>query len=65
MMYTTNAQLFEKLDTEDQKKAAYFLKLLLQQSKYQKTKLELKERREEVARGETVTHQELWSGLDV
>ena len=61
----SNTRLFEELDAEDQKKVAYFLKLLLQQSKYQKIKLELKERREEVARGETVTHQEIWSGLNV
>ena len=61
----TNFQLFEALDAEDQKKAAYFLKLLLQQSKYQKTKLKLKERREEVEQGETITHQQIWSGLGV
>jgi len=29
-MYATNIRLFEKLDPEDQEKAAYFLKLLLE-----------------------------------
>ena len=64
-MYTTNIRLFEKLDPEDQEKAAYFLKLLLEQSKYHKTKTELMERREEVARGEVLAHEEIWSQLDV
>jgi len=64
-MYSTNLRLIEKLDAEDQKKAAYFLKLLLDQSKYRKTKLEVRERREEVQRGETLTHEEIWSQLDV
>ena len=64
-MYSTNLRLIEKLDAEDQKKAAYFLKLLLDQSKYRKTKLEVRERREEVQRGEKLTHEEIWSQLDV
>jgi len=64
-MYSTNLRLIERLDAEDQKKAAYFLKLLLDQSKYRKTKLEVRERREEVQRGEKLTHEEIWSQLDV
>lgn len=64
-MYTTNIRLFEKLDAEDQEKAAYFLKLLLEQAKYRKTKAELMERREEIKRGEVLTHEEIWSQLDV
>ncbi len=64
-MYSANLRLFEKLDTEDQKKAEYFLKLLLEQSKYRKTKAELMERREEVRRGEILTHDEIWSQVDV
>jgi len=64
-MYSTNLRLIEKLDAEDQEKAAYFIKLLLEQSKYRKTKAELRERREEVQRGETLSHEEIWSQLDV
>jgi len=64
-MYSTNLHLIEKLDAEDQEKAAYFIKLLLDQSKYRKTKAELRERREEVQRGEILSHEEIWSQLDV
>ena len=64
-MYNTNIRLFEKLDAEDQEKAAYFLKLLLEQEKYRKTKAELMERHDEVERGEVLTHEEIWSQLDV
>ena len=64
-MYATDLQLFEQLDDEDREKARYFLKLLLEQEKYKKTKAELRERREEVKRGDILTHEEVWSQLDV
>lgn len=60
-MHTVNIRNFEKLDREDQEKIAYFLKLLLEQSKYQKTRAEVQERREEIERGDTLTHEEIWS----
>ncbi len=64
-MYATDIQLLEKLDEQDREKAVYFLKLLLEQEKYRKTKAELRERREEIQRGDVLTHEEIWSQLDV
>ncbi len=64
-MYATEMQIFEQLDEKDREKARYFLRLLLEQEKYKKTRAELRERREEIERGETLTHEEIWSQLDV
>ncbi len=64
-MYAIDIRLLEKLDEEDQEKVAYFLKLLLEQSKYQQTREELRERRAEIDRGETLTHEEIWDQSDV
>ncbi|HHB89885.1 MAG TPA: hypothetical protein ENK60_01100 [Anaerolineae bacterium] len=64
-MYAIDIRLIEKLDEEDQEKVAYFLKLLLEQSKYRRTNDELRERREEIERGETLTHEEIWAEFDV
>ena len=64
-MTATNMKIFEKLDQEDQEKVNYFLKLLIEQSKYRKTKAEVLERRSEVQKGEVLTHEEIWSRLNV
>jgi mRNA-degrading endonuclease RelE of RelBE toxin-antitoxin system len=60
-MYATDIQLLEKLDEQDREKAVYFLKLLLEQEKYRKTKAELRERSEEIQRGDVLTNEEIWS----
>jgi len=64
-MTVTNMKIFEKLDQEDQEKVNYFLKLLIEQSKYRKTKAEVLERRSEVQKGEVLTHKEIWSRMNV
>ena len=64
-MTVNNRQIFEKLDPEDQEKVDYFLKLLLEQSKYRRTKVEVLERRREVQQGEVLTHDEIWSRMNV
>ena len=64
-MTVTNMEIFEKLDQEDQEKVRYFLKLLIEQSKYRKTKAEVLERRSEVQKGEVLTHEEIWSRMNV
>ncbi len=64
-MYAINMRIFEKLDTEDQEKATYFLRLLLEQSKYRNTKAELLERRAEIQKGDTLTHEEIWNQMNV
>ncbi len=64
-MTVTNMKIFEKLDQEDQEKVNYFLKLLIEQSKYRKTKAEVLERRSEVQKGKVLTHEEIWSRMNV
>ena len=64
-MTVTNMQIFEKLDPDDQKKVAYFLELLIEQSKYRKTKTEVAERRTEIQKGEVLTHEEIWNRMNV
>ncbi len=60
-MNATNMKIFEQLDQEDQEKVHYFLKLLIEQSRYRKTKAEVLERRSEIQKGEVLTHEEIWS----
>ncbi len=62
-MYDIDMRLIERLDKEDREKVAYFLKLLLEQAKYRRTKAEVSERRAEVERGEILTHAEIWSQM--
>ena len=57
--------ILEKLDNEDKYKIKYFIRLLVQQEKYNKLKDEIRSRRKEVAQDETLTHDELWTSLDV
>jgi len=57
--------VLEKLDKTDQKKIIYFFNLLLNKSKYKKLKEEISIRRDEIVKGETMTHNEIWNNLDV
>ncbi len=58
-------KVLEKLDKTDQEKIIYFLNLLLNKSKYKKLKEEISIRRDEIVKGETMTHNEIWNDLDV
>ncbi len=58
-------KILEKLDNEDKYKIKYFIRLLVQQEKYNNLKDEIRSRRKEIAQGETLTHDELWASLDV
>ena len=57
--------IIEQLDAEDKEKLLYFAKLLLGQSKYKKLREEIEQRRAEIREGEVLTHEEIWSELDV
>ena len=57
--------LLEKLDRDDKAKVSYFIKLLVNQSKYRKLKEEISMRREEIKKGETLTHEDIWNKIDV
>ncbi len=64
-MTTADLKVLEKLDKADQEKITYFLKLLLNKSKYNKLKEEISIRRDEIIKGETLNHEEIWHKLDV
>ena len=57
--------MLEQLDDDDKYKIKYFIKLLIQQAKYTKLKEEIQSRREEIERGEVLTHDDIWTNLDV
>ena len=54
-------QFLEKLDNIDKEKVSYFIRLLLNQSKYRKLKKEITLRRMEIKNGETLPHNEIWN----
>lgn len=64
-MPVSEMQYLEKLDHNDKEKVAYFIKLLLKQSKYQKLTEEISRRREEINQGESLSHDDLWEQLNV
>ncbi len=64
-MSTLDLKVLEKLDKADQEKITYFLKLLLNKSKYEKLKEEISIRRDEIVKGEILNHDEIWNKLDV
>ena len=57
--------MLEILDDEDKYKIKYFIQLLIQQEKYNKSKDEIRSGRKKMAQGETLTHDEFWASLDV
>jgi len=64
-MAVSAMNIIEKLDQEDKDKVSYFIRLLLNQSKYQALKKEIVLRREEIQHGETLTHEAIWDQMNV
>jgi len=64
-MTVSEASIMERLDQEDKEKVSYFIKLLLNKSKYQALKKEIAKRRKEIKTGETLSHEEIWGQLNV
>ena len=64
-MSVSTVSILEKLDQEDKEKVSYFIRLLLNQSRYRLLKEEISSRREEIKSGETLTHDEIWDTLNV
>ncbi len=58
-------ELLNSLDKSDQEKVLYFMRLLLKKEKYESLKREIQQRREEVAQGEVLSHEEIWDRSDV
>jgi len=65
MKNTYEFTVLERLDDDDKYKIKYFIQLLMQQTKYKKLKEEIRARRGEISKGETLTHDEIWTHLDV
>jgi len=57
--------IFERLDKRDQEAVTYFLRLLLNKAKYRRLKEEIEQRRREIEKGDTLSHNEIWDQLDV
>lgn len=64
-MAASEIGIIERLDQEDKEKVSYFIRLLLNKSKYQLLKKELAERRKEVQAGETLPHEDIWKQMNV
>ncbi len=57
--------VIDQLDEDDKRKIAYFVDILIRQSKYRHLRDEIKKRRQEVKKGAVLRHDELWKQLDV
>ena len=57
--------VLKQLDDDDKSKIEYFIQLLMKQTKYKRLKEEIHARREEISKGEILTHDEIWTHLDV
>ena len=64
-MTASTVNWIEKPDKEDKEKVSYFINLLLRRSKYQKLKREIAIRRKEIRNGDSFTHEDFWTELNV
>ena len=64
-MAVATASILEQLDQEDKEKVSYFIRLLLNKSKYQQLKQEIVDRREEIKSSGTLSHEEIWKQMNV
>jgi len=64
-MKAMGIDILKKLDKEDQEKVLHFIELLLKQQKYKKLREEIEIRKEEIEKGETLSHEEIWKQLNV
>ncbi len=64
-MADSGIDILERLDKDDKDKLSYFIDILLDQSKYRKLKKEISMRRNEIEKGETLTHEDIWKKIVV
>ena len=62
-MLKEKIKLVEKFDKEDSLLVELFIDTLSDKEKYSKLKIEINEREQEIANGETISHDELWKNL--
>lgn len=65
IMKKTEMDMIKQLAQEDQDKVSYFIQLLMHQAKYHALRQEIALRREEIAQGNTLTHEDIWETLHV
>jgi len=53
------------LNNEDKEKILEFANILLKQNKYNKLRKEIEARRDEIKRGEVLSHEEIWQDKGV
>ncbi|MEK7396966.1 MAG: hypothetical protein AAB116_08525 [Candidatus Poribacteria bacterium] len=53
------------LNDEDKKKILELANILLKQNKYSKLRKEIEVRRDEIKRGEVLSHEEVWQNRDI
>lgn len=64
-MAVTPLKNMENLDQTDKEKVAYFIRLLLNQTKYRALQQEIDHRREEIQHGDTLSHDAIWDQVHV
>jgi hypothetical protein len=64
-MITLNMNTINLLEDDDKQKISYLASLLLKKEKYNHLKNELFERKNEIKNNQTLSHNEIWSNLDV
>jgi len=64
-MSASEIGIIDRLDQEDKEKVSYFIRLLLTKSKYQRLKKEVADRREEIASGGILSHEDIWKQMNV
>ena len=58
-------EVIDQLEKEDKEKLAYFLEILIKESKYQNLKEEIEDRRKEIKNGDILSHDEIWDQMNV
>jgi sialic acid synthase SpsE len=53
------------LNGEDKKKILELANILLKQNKYNKLRKDIEARRDEIKRGEILSHEEVWQNRDI
>ena len=64
-MSASEIGIIDRLYQEDKEKVSYFIRLLLNKSKYQRLKKEVADRRKEIASGGTLFHEDIWKQFTV
>ena len=65
IIITLNMNTINLLEEDDKQKISYLASLLLKKEKYNHLKNELFERKNEIKKNQTLSHNEIWSELDV